>query len=1282
MPDSNRQLNTMQRCLALAFVAAAASAVQAAERWHPFAPQEPASPARVEVVSRNLGGVVMDVTLPGMWVTEREQDGQTYHQLRIESAGRTADLGLPEMPYVGRWVAVPHGARITASVNLLDSIDVTGYQVWPAQLPAPDGEGARPPFVRDEVFYTEGGQHPENVLLVSSKKVVRGCETALVGLFPLRFDAAEGRIRVYRRARIEVRFIGGASYFVEERLRSRFFEPLYAGMLVNYQSVESYEPLRAPRDEEGEMIILVPDGMEGIVQPLAEWRTISGLPTVVATLNELGVQDTTEILQYIQQAYDTWQTPPSFVLLVGDANLMPTNYRYVHPDPPAPGQRTGTDLWYFTVDGPDWFADIHHGRISIENFTQLNTIVQKLLDYERDPLPGTWNNHVFLASYEEPYRFFTVTSESIYYYLTSIGYDCDRAYEAGYPSGTTQDIINNWNEGCVIVNHRDHSDRIGWNHPRFHADESLYQLNNGNMLPLVYSINCLSGYFDEETDDEWGWPEECFAEQLCRFHPGGTIGVIAASRTSFSGYNDEFNKGLFAAMFPGFRPGYPDSASGNPWTKPTFRQGAVLDFGQWYMYDKYVVTGGAGYPPDWPWLPELTLTRAQMEMYHYFGDPAQDIHTGEPTAMVVSHDTTAATGQDSFVVWADEEGALVALSLDGELVGREYVLGGVAEVPLEAPLTCPATLHVVVTAHNRIPYEANVYVGPDAGWYVVIDSTAVYDYAGNVDGVIDQGDSVGITVWLRNVGQQPAPAVAGSLSTADSVVTVVESYVTYGDIPPNGGVSSPDDYRIAVAGEVPDGRIVPLELAVSSGDSLWIRSFTMRVFAPLMRYVTVQVDDSTGNNNGRPDPGETVSLWVTLTNLGSGTATSVQGDLQCPAQYVSMPASSSPYPDFSPSDSAANTIAYQVSFDPLAPQGVWVPLTLDLSAFGPYQAQFGFSLPVGHRPVLFVDADDEPHEARFVAALDSTGYSYDSWDIESQGAVPLDTLVLYRTIAWTGGDENLTAMSSTNRLNVSQYLSGGGSLLFSAENYLTTCGNDPFTTDYLHVIDYELSVTVNQVTGVPGDPISDGISIPIDFPPTLAEFPDEITPDAQAAGILTISPSPAVTALRYPASGTSDYRVVFMATPFEALEPGGPEPNNPETLLKNCLDWLAGGPDTTAPWPIDDLAASVGTPPSIVLSWSTPWDEAGIDHYNVYRDTAAYFDPGPASLAATVTVTTWTDPAGSGDPTSNHYYIITALDPSGNESPPSNRVGEVDCSTVGIPGVSVPDNTDKNRPNR
>jgi hypothetical protein len=164
-------------------------------------------------------------------------------------------------------------------------------------------------------------------------------------------------------------------------------------------------------------------------------------------------------------------------------------------------------------------------------------------------------------------------------------------------------------------------------------------------------------------------------------------------------------------------------------------------------------------------------------------------------------------------------------------------------------------------------------------------------------------------------------------------------------------------------------------------------------------------------------------------------------------------------------------------------------------------------------------------------------------------------------------------------------------------------------------------------------------------------------PDALAAGILTIESSSDFTALRYPASGPATYKVVFMATPLEALKPGQASPSYPETYLKNCLDWLTGAPDTTPPDAITDLSITRGGASNIMLSWSAPWDNLGVDHYNVYRDTVAYVDPSPGSHAATVALTVWTDVDAAGDPDSAYFYVVTAVDAADNESTASNRVG-------------------------
>jgi hypothetical protein len=113
--------------------------------------------------------------------------------------------------------------------------------------------------------------------------------------------------------------------------------------------------------------------------------------------------------------------------------------------------------------------------------------------------------------------------------------------------------------------------------------------------------------------------------------------------------------------------------------------------------------------------------------------------------------------------------------------------------------------------------------------------------------------------------------------------------------------------------------------------------------------------------------------------------------------------------------------------------------------------------------------------------------------------------------------------------------------------------------------------------------------------------------------------------------------------------------------MRNALDWLLASEDSEAPYAITDLSIALSqSPDDLVLTWSVPYDNVGVTFYRVYRDVSAYFSPGPSVLLAITASTTWTDVGAAGDPASNLFYIVTAIDGADNESPPSNRVGEQD----------------------
>jgi len=79
----------------------------------------------------------------------------------------------------------------------------------------------------------------------------------------------------------------------------------------------------------------------------------------------------------------------------------------------------------------------------------------------------------------------------------------------------------------------------------------------------------------------------------------------------------------------------------------------------------------------------------------------------------------------------------------------------------------------------------------------------------------------------------------------------------------------------------------------------------------------------------------------------------------------------------------------------------------------------------------------------------------------------------------------------------------------------------------------------------------------------------------------------------------------------------------------------------------------------IHLRWTEPFDDVGVIHYVIYRNTAAY---SLGDSLAGPTDTTFTDVSAAGTVGVNYFYTIKAVDAAGNKAEQSNIVGEFDYS--------------------
>ncbi|MFO7864831.1 MAG: C25 family cysteine peptidase, partial [Salinivirgaceae bacterium] len=256
-------------------------------------------------------------------------------------------------------------------------------------------------------------------------------------------------------------------------------------------------------------------------------------------------------------------------------------------------------------------------------------------------------------------------------------------------NGNSNHIKEAINDGRLFVFHRDHgyAGGTGWSNPNF-VTSSISSLTNGEMLPIVFSINCHTG--------EFSLPK-CFSEAFLRHEGGGAVGVFAASYYSYSGYNDGLSAGMIDACWsnPGLTPNFGYGGAYNPpaSTANNIRtMGDVMNQGLVRMEQTWGVS------------------EYSNRLFHYFGDPAMRIWTENPHANVISadHASSLSCNENTFTLTnCNTENATVTLVHDGQLLGTATTQDGTATINYELTSGYPyATL--TISKENHAPYIQKV----------------------------------------------------------------------------------------------------------------------------------------------------------------------------------------------------------------------------------------------------------------------------------------------------------------------------------------------------------------------------------------------------------------------------------------------------------------------------------------------------------------------------------------------------------------------------------------------
>ena len=200
----------------------------------------------------------------------------------------------------------------------------------------------------------------------------------------------------------------------------------------------------------------------------------------------------------------------------------------------------------------------------------------------------------------------------------------------------------------------------------------------------------------------------------------------------------------------------------------------------------YNVFGGAD-----PWV------EYHYRVYSVLGDPSIHIWKDIPKAVTVNYIPTIPFGSNlvEFTVTHTATGlpvsnALVCLTGTGIFVTGNTDAAGKAY--LDVFSETQETLKVTVRGGNVIPYTGTLNVVQPTGPYVIRETYTLNDIAGgNGNSQMDYGESILMSLTVKNVGTLLANSVVVTLSSTDPYITFTDNVHNFGNISAGQAITQP-----------------------------------------------------------------------------------------------------------------------------------------------------------------------------------------------------------------------------------------------------------------------------------------------------------------------------------------------------------------------------------------------------------------------------------------------------------------------------------------------------------
>jgi len=693
----------------------------------------------LSIKSNKNTSISLNYSINNFAITTNLIDGEAMQNIQLTGSFLPNNAGYPDLPGNGRFIAIPQGSTPILKVVSYRTETIQNVNVAPAfEIPLEEYNNPLV-FKKNIEIYSKNEFYPAQPVIMSQPSVIRGVDVVTLGITPFQYNPVTKELLVFRDIDIEISFEGGNGHFGNDAYRSLWWDPILEDAIFNYSQlpkIDYNKNLKNAKDNEFEYLIIIPTNPEfqQWADSVKNFRMQQGILTGIVKLSDIPNSNTPAGLKaYFTNAYNNWTIKPAAILLMADygsntASTITSNL-YVHP---ASYPNFASDNYYADITGDD-LPDIVFARMTANNATQLQTMVTKFLNYERNPPTDTsfYDKPITALGWQDD-RWFQIGSEVVGGYFRSIGKHPVRINALGSPAnntgnnvpgagtwstaintstvmnyfgpsglnylpsapgtlggfsgGTAIMVINAINAGSFILQHRDHGMYTGWGEPAFVSGNINALRNIDSNLTFVFSINCQTGAFHNAS--------ECFTEKFHRYtyngHNSGALGLVAATEVSYSFVNDAFIWGMYDNMWPEFMPSYGTTPASRG-LLPAFACAA----GKHFLYQS-----------SWPY--NTSNKQITYRLFHMHGDAFQTMYSEVPQPLTVYHDNCIKPGDTTFIVNADTS-SLIALTINNELIATALGTGQPITMILPDTLTTGDIL-VTITKQNYFRYSETVKI--------------------------------------------------------------------------------------------------------------------------------------------------------------------------------------------------------------------------------------------------------------------------------------------------------------------------------------------------------------------------------------------------------------------------------------------------------------------------------------------------------------------------------------------------------------------------------------------